>query len=653
MNKMKFLKTAMALIMMLTVSTAMSQSDNFFFIDESEMFRSNDYDYNYSGIWDEEFIITDYQTGDELPVGGGVVILTVLAAAYLVVRTARKTKPRNKYGTLILITLMALTFTQCKKPMLELPEEQIHEGEEISIRLSAGNAGKTDIDMDNGRITWNAGDKVYVVNNGVLLSGHLTAQSGSSVLSEISGTVTGDIDVTKPFYFFYAGDGVVMGGGVGSITFNIGTQTNASYDVGEYQVGKTAGIILINEGGQYVPSDVNPNPIPFKSMTAVLRLDTEVGFGSGAITMTGHNVKNIMTVNLSSQKISYTKGDVTFTSGPDMRVSAFPTGTSDGKTEKIKFSSDLKSGKIRILNGIREAKIYAKIIEGKPYPIPVMTYPKGALPGKFSVGEGRRVYFSQGNLQYIGSAATPYWHFHEHQWEFYGSTTGQGSNKQYINRDLFGYGTSGYNGKTPYTTSTTDSNYPHVSFTDANVNYDWGVHNAISNGGNVAGMWRTLNNTMPSDIGAGGDWHCHGGEWDYLIYDRDNNSAYHSEGKYLSGTGYLTLDDMTTVLGAFILPDDYYDMPGAKQQTAGKFGWSYTQDEISDFNIAFLPGAGSRNGSTINSGDGNYWTSSVNPNDNRRACNVWFNATTFLQTASTPSFYMHNGYSVRLVTDAD
>ena len=92
MNKMKFLRTAMALIMMLTVSTAMSQSDNFFFIDESEMFRSNDNDYNYYGIWDEELIITDYQTGNELPVGDGVIILMVLAAAYLVVRTARKTR---------------------------------------------------------------------------------------------------------------------------------------------------------------------------------------------------------------------------------------------------------------------------------------------------------------------------------------------------------------------------------------------------------------------------------------------------------------------------------------------------------------------------------------------------------------------------------
>ncbi len=650
---MNFLKTAIVFIMMLTVSTAMSQSDNFFFIDESEMFRSNDNDYNYSGIWEEEFIITDYQTGDELPVGDGVIILMVLAAAYLVVRTASKNRLRNKYGAFTLIMLTALTFTQCKKPVLELPEEQTHESEAISISIRAGGIDKTDINMDNGRITWNAGDKVYVVNNGTLLSGHLTASSGSSVISEISGTVTGDIDDTKPFYFYYVGDGVSMGGGVGSISFNISSQTNGSYDVGEYQIGKTAGIILTDEGGQYVPSDVNPNPIPFKSMTAVLRLNTEVGFGSGSITMSGHNVKNIMTVNLSSQNVSYTKGDVTFTSGTDMRVSAFPTGTSDGKEEKIKFSNNLKSGKIRILNGIKEAKIYAKIIEDKPYPIPVMTYPKGALPGKFSVGDGRRVYFSQGNLQYIGSAATPYWHFHDHQWEFYGSATGQGSNKQYINRDLFGYGTSGYNGKTPYMTSTTDSNYPHVSFTDANADYDWGVHNAISNGGNVAGLWRTLNNTMPSDIGTGGDWHCHGGEWDYLVYDRDNNSAYHSEGKYLSGTGNLTLSDMTTVFGAFILPDNYYDMPGAKQQTAGKFGWSYTQDEISDFDIVFLPGAGSRNGSTINTGDGNYWTSSVNPNDNRRACNVWFNATTFLQTASTPSFYMHNGYSVRLVIDAD
>ena len=53
--------------------------------------------------------------------------------------------------------------------------------------------------------------------------------------------------------------------------------------------------------------------------------------------------------------------------------------------------------------------------------------PTGAAKGLFSIDECRQVWFSKGNLQYIGSAATPYWKFAEQQWEILASFTGQNS----------------------------------------------------------------------------------------------------------------------------------------------------------------------------------------------------------------------------------
>ena len=97
----------------------------------------------------------------------------------------------------------------------------------------------------------------------------------------------------------------------------------------------------------------------------------------------------------------------------------------------------------------------------------------GRLPGLFSVSQDQQVQFSQGNLQYRASTNT--WRFAEHQWDYVGSQkssfvgevdgvsiiweniggTVSGSDNSEISPtyngwiDLFGWGTSGYNGKNP------------------------------------------------------------------------------------------------------------------------------------------------------------------------------------------------------------
>ena len=94
----------------------------------------------------------------------------------------------------------------------------------------------------------------------------------------------------------------------------------------------------------------------------------------------------------------------------------------------------------------------------------------GAILAEFSVSHSTKVYFSQGNLQYQASSKT--WRFAEHQWDFvgdsiYGTVYEKGikSDNAKISSsydgwiDLFGWRTSGYNGKNPYETSMKDSDY--------------------------------------------------------------------------------------------------------------------------------------------------------------------------------------------------
>ena len=146
-------------------------------------------------------------------------------------------------------------------------------------------------------------------------------------------------------------------------------------------------------------------------------------------------------------------------------------------------------------------------------------YPEGALGARFSVAPDRQVWFSQGNLQY--RATTDTWCFASHQWEF----VGPGNDKAAADYDgwidLFGWGTSGRDhGAINYQPwckiPDTKSNIlyhaygnPDADLNDGTGEADWG-YNAIGNGGNQEGLWRTL----AID------------EWTYLLCSRNTASGF-------------------------------------------------------------------------------------------------------------------------------
>lgn len=100
--------------------------------------------------------------------------------------------------------------------------------------------------------------------------------------------------------------------------------------------------------------------------------------------------------------------------------------------------------------------------------------PVGAIDGLFAVSQDKHVFFAQGNLIHDNGI----WSFAEQQWDVPGE------------KALFTWASSGYDAPNNVGLG---QNICFNTFDGSRfANYDWGVYNAISNGGNVPGLWRTL-----------------------------------------------------------------------------------------------------------------------------------------------------------------
>ncbi len=259
--------------------------------------------------------------------------------------------------------------------------------------------------------------------------------------------------------------------------------------------------------------------------------------------------------------------------------------------------------------------------------------PQGGLNGVFSLSENTKVFFSKGNLQFIGSATPSYWKFADHQWDCIGDT-GQGSNSQKKDRDLFGWGTSGYNhganSYQPWSTSQTSSDYcaygsSSYHLYDETGKADWG-YNAISNGGNTENIWRTPKHE----------------EWRYLFDLRTTPSGC----RYAKAT-------VNGVPGMMVFPDDwqccYYPIASINGRWATYEANVFTMTEwsvLEQYGVMFLPAAGFRNGTSV-SGVGSvglYWSSSMGNNDNSW-CFYFYQDNFFSQDY----YSRYEGYPVRLV----
>ncbi len=247
--------------------------------------------------------------------------------------------------------------------------------------------------------------------------------------------------------------------------------------------------------------------------------------------------------------------------------------------------------------------------------------PVGALSGEFKIGESKTVRFSKGNLVY--DQATESFLFAETQ-TAYGSYFGWGTSGYHDPNDVdnihyqpwdetITYDQSKTNNITGYGPSLVGTG--EISFAPGicwngilgsrYANYDWGVYNPITNGGNTAGLWRTLTKD----------------EWIYLLTNNPH--------------------EMKTI-------DDIYGL----QITA-------TDDE----STVFLPAAGYRGLSGKSATSGTYTPNMYEVNTN---CNYWSSSADDAGSLSAVAmdyskdaqndainYNRFNGFSVRLVMDVN
>ena len=210
----------------------------------------------------------------------------------------------------------------------------------------------------------------------------------------------------------------------------------------------------------------------------------------------------------------------------------------------------------------------------------------GALNGLFWVDAIHQVRFSQGNLQYQASTNT--WRFSDNQWDYIGEDNANISQTYNGWIDLFSWSS----GNNPTTIS--------IELDENHTFNDWGA-NAISNGGNQEGLWRTLTIN----------------EWNYILFQRGGESGKR-----------FAMAKVNGINGLILLPN------GWNVETYGLN--SINQEDPFDSNIisatdwtnileangaVFLPAAGYRNHN--NYGDtsikevgilGRYWSATYKSN---------------------------------------
>lgn len=281
--------------------------------------------------------------------------------------------------------------------------------------------------------------------------------------------------------------------------------------------------------------------------------------------------------------------------------------------------------------------------------------PIGTIDGRFTInGNGGKVWFSQGNLQY--NQSTQVWSFMEHQYDMV-ETADQDVGNDYADQNivsLFGWGTSGYHNNNdphneyyqPTCTSKEKPNYddnyfgygpstsmPSTDLTGSSAHYDWGVHNQImANGSNTTNNWRTLTKD----------------EWDYLFNGRTGISYAKAQ---ITGTSN------GTVKGLILFPDNWNtSIYNPNNYNQLEVGFNSNSISVSQWNAieaagaVFLPAAGYRGGTTVNKvGEScHYWSVSFHS-----VSSAW--CRTSLDSNSQSSQNRHNrcdGLTVRLVCPA-
>ena len=526
----------------------------------------------------------------------------------------------KKTSILAIAVALVMILAQCKKT--ETPTND-NEDRKVHITLDVSSNSRVIISPETGGTAFEQGDKVLVANNGYYV-GTLTYDQS---LRKFDGDLDEGLSEADYLHFYLLGNKPTTevltdpSNRPTTLTVNISDQT-ASYP----EIAYAHSTMKYTNG-------VTAYTARLLNKCALVKFTTDNIPTSVAVTITGMN--NQVSVNLSSNSFTYSKvGEGNISLHAESATARWgillPQDAVTGATASAYGYAMTESFNVQIINenDYLDAGIAVNLAPACPV---------GAINGEFTINAGGgKVYFSKGNLQYIGSAATPYWKFADNQWDYLGNN-GQGSTSETADRDLFGWGTSGYNhGATCYQPWSTDAdNAKYYAYGNASnnlnshtpANADWG-YNAISNGGNAENSsWRTLTQS----------------EWNYVFNIRTTTSGI----RYAKAI-------VNEVTGIILLPDNWSTATYTLNNTNSS-GEAFTSNSINATDwtnvleasgAVFLPAAGYRSGTSLSyvGSRGNYWMDNYVDANNVRY--LYFDSGNVLTT----SYYLrYEGRSVRLV----
>ena len=471
----------------------------------------------------------------------------------------------KKLSLIALACLMVLGLAQCKKNE-PTNNNTADNGNRVSITLTLDKGGqRVHPEEENGlaNVVYDNGDMVYVGSNGKY-RGYLTYNGDSHLFA---GSISTAATEGQPLQFVFMGGQNFHANLTENITteylFNISDQSN--------------GIAVIscaasNENFSATKLDYTAT---LRNKCALVKFDLGKVSADAAITLTG--VKTQATIGFDGTVTNgTTTGDiVTYGTGSTRYavVLSDQAAVTNGTISAEGYEGTFSIPSAAYTNGF--------LTDATMTLTATSSVPTGAINGKFTINSNNgQVYFSQGNLQYIGSAATPYWKFANHQWDYLGD--GQGVGVATANYDLFGWGTSGYDhGAACYQPWSWDNNsFKYYAYGEYNKDLfnesgkaDWG-YNAISNGGGEEHKWRTLSRP----------------EWVYILDTRATST----------GIRYAKAK-VNDVNGVILLPDDWSSETYTLNSTNVKDA-SFSSNTISasqwntleQAGAVFLPAAGKR-----------------------------------------------------------
>lgn len=549
----------------------------------------------------------------------------------------------KKFGLIIGTLALMIGLSQCKKPNVQTFVGGIEPSTKtITFTVNGDDGAKGDFEQNEGILNyaWENDDviHVYVQNGGTKFEEGVYA--GALELVSISGKYSAifQSEITAGFpesgwvRFVHCGKDVVMENGK-SEQVSFGEQDGSLATVSKKVVAVCDQEV---KNGNY---EFLGCGLTVQFGVVKFTFDAFDGIEDvtlGGVTCTGLTLNNDGSISLSD-------GTSMSLSGMKDNKTAYYTVLMPKAETRYTFADGHK-------NGFKTAVIEAGLLYTKadaPGESVEIEW-TDALSGEFSVASGKKVYFSKGNLQYLptgfpGGTGNALFRFADKQWDYLGDGADYGvslegytdkynSGSVEAPRDLFGWGTA----LTPWNVS---ANYSEYGPESENLNdgaasgtnyetYDWGHRMKPAN------TWRTLTAS----------------EFEYVFKNRNKNSEYHSENLYLAGCGYLKLDGGMKCYGAFLLPDNYYLAADGRPIQIDKLGWEYTEQQIEDYQIVFMPaGGGWRNGEEIISlgVGGNYWTS-TRTNLTRAMLYDYSYKQIYVPNKS---FEVCKGLSVRLVMD--